>query len=273
MVNNSEQPQQQQEQQGGTRLDEVKAVSILAYDSNEHSMKCGLHVRHHDAQKLLVDDALQPLEERWEWLIDPSDEWMEDYREWKRQICDEDYDGVNGCKMPPPVFDSISSLRSFNAKGKELTERLKVEVENNSSEIRVIVEQFKPIYSNVAIGDVVCSWWNVKDMNYNFVIPIQKLPISDDLKSQLQVWRFHKLRGWDDPEIRKDLYMEAHELEASLLLELNDTTIDKDAEKDTDPDPQDISPTCAASRTPNTKLKKSKNKMNAVDRMPTPCLT
>ena len=330
----------EQEQQTNDLLGTKKViVSILSYDTKEHNMEYGLRIHHRchddndndnntdDNESPQANQEQDSQDEKWEWFIDPSDEWMGDYQNWKRPFSSNGGDcGVGNADVssPPPVFDDISSLRTFNAKGIELTERLQAEVDsnaagtlfddaNNNNDVQnnkrntteVVVEPFKPIYSNVAVGDAVCSWWHVKDMNYDFIIPIQKLPISDELKSQFQAWRFHKLRGWLDPDIRCELNMERQKLENKLKYELNDAPApppvgappledenrnntnerlvgnDKEGTTTCGTDAAGVlqevqSPTCVVTHImPNNymKLDKVKDNNNTVERWLTPCLS
>jgi hypothetical protein len=183
-------------------------VSILHYDASEHRMKDRIHIHHSN----LENSSQEEQEELQERLIQPSEKWLEEYREWNR------FGGIVG---GPPTFDSLQELRTFNTKGAELAERLQEELETNDTARKVMVAPFQPIYSNVAVGDVVCAWWHVKDATYDFVIPIQKLPISNKLKAHFQAWRFRKWKGWRDPEIRAELNLEGHDLEVQLKYELN----------------------------------------------------
>lgn len=202
------QHQEQQVKVMYTTEDSGKAiVSILHYDVSAHCMNDYIHIQHSS----LENSSQEEQEELQQQSIQPSEEWLEEYREWNR------FRGIVGV---PPTFASLHELRTFNAKGAELAERLQEELEMNGTARKVMVAPFKPIYSNVAVGDAVCAWWHVKDITYDFVIPIQKLPISDKLKAHFQVWRFRKLQGWLDPEIRAELNLEGHDLEDQLKYEL-----------------------------------------------------
>ena len=315
-------PHEQEQQTNDPIGTEKVIVSILSYDAKEHKMEYGLRIhRCHDddGNDNNNDDADESPQvdqeqgdsqnEKWEWFIDPSEEWMEDYQNWKCPFSSNDDIGVGNnaddVSFPPPVFDDITSLRTFNAKGTELTERLQAEVDNSNCAGNmklVVVEPFKPIYSNVAVGDAVCSWWHVKDMNYDFIIPIQKLPISDELKSQFQAWRFHKLRGWLDPDIRCELNMERQKLENKLKYELNEApatapplVVPPPLDEENRNNTKDIlmgngkegttggtnlqevqSPTCVVTHimpNNNMKLDKVKDNNNTVERWLTPCLS
>jgi hypothetical protein len=219
-------------------------ISILHYDVSEHRMKDCIHIQHSS-----VENSSQ--EEKEEQSIQPSEEWLEEYREWNR------FGGIVGV---PPTFDSLQELRTFNTKGAELAERLQEELETNGTARKVMVAPFQPIYSNVAVGDVVCAWWHVKDMTYDFVIPIQKLPISDKLKEHFQAWRFRKFQGWRDPEIRAELNLEGHALEDQLKYEL---TLAPILAQDDEPDHKDhctLSSSSVSERTfpPVLEIKKDK---------------
>lgn len=87
-----------------------------------------------------------------------------------------------------------------------------------------IVVIFQPLYANVEVGDAVAGWWHLRDKNYGFVVPIQHLPVSDELKSRLMLWRFRKgrdlLRSLQNHN-ESVLYDECHDLEENILCELN----------------------------------------------------
>jgi hypothetical protein len=174
-------------------------VSILCYDTNKHQMEPGIHVRYIGNTN---DEDNSPNEIAV--TVEPSEKWNEDYAQWN-------------CGAGPPVFHYMKELRLFNEKGIELACRLRGELQDENT----TVVDFMPLYSNVAVGDAVCGWWHVKDMNYGVVIPIQKLPVSDLLKSRLAAWKYIKGKGWNDPIKRHELDHEAHDLEEHLLWELN----------------------------------------------------
>lgn len=199
----------EQAQVDAVSLPPEKVVSLLSFDLEEHRMhpKIDVHYTH------IMTDTTKEIPAEQEATVALSEQWMEDYRAWNT------FAKVEGA----PVFDSLEELRAFNEKGAELAKRLQLELEDQNT----IVAPFKPLYSNVAVGDAVCAWWHVKDMNYGVVIPIQKLPISDNLKSRFQCWRFRKLTGWLDPEIRDELNLEGRDLEEHLLWELNVTVEDE----------------------------------------------
>lgn len=185
-----------------------KVVSLLSFDLEEHRMRPNIDVRYtHSTTDTKEISAEQKA------TVTVSEQWMEDYSAWNT------FGKVEGA----PVFESLEELRVFNGKGAELAKRLQLELKDQNS----IVAPFKPLYSNVAVGDAVCAWWHVKDMNYGVVVPIQKLPISDNLKSRFQCWRFRKLTGWLDLEIRDGLNLEGRDLEEHLLWELNVTVEDE----------------------------------------------
>jgi hypothetical protein len=199
---------QEQVQLDVVSLPPEKVVSLLSFDLEEHRMHPNIDVHYTHST---TDTKEIPAEQ--EATVTPSEQWMEDYRTWN----------TFGTVAGAPVFDSLEELRAFNGKGAELAKKLQLELEDQNT----IVAPFKPLYSNVAVGDAVCAWWHVKDMNYGVVIPIQKLPISDNLKSRFQCWRFRKLTGWLDPEIRNELNLEGRDLEEHLLWELNVTVEDE----------------------------------------------
>ena len=186
--------------------DKKARVSILHYDETMHRMDPDIHVEsttdtniHENNQA--VNDSVDTAA-----TFEPSAKWKEEYAHWN----------CLGCG--PPMFHTIKELRRFNQKGTELVHKLRKEFRGNKN---IVINDFTPLYSNVAVGDAVCGWWHVKDMDYGVVIPIQKLPVSDLLKSRLVVWKSMKGKGWDDPIQLDELDHEAHDLEEHLLWELN----------------------------------------------------
>lgn len=190
----------------------MKTVSILEYDPEFHQFYPSF-VIHND---FLIDEyececAFD------EMCINPSEEWMNEYFQWNRfgRLPDDPSDDETAA----PKFNTLKELQDFNAKGKELAERLQEELQGVKDILEV--EPFKPLYSNMVVGPVA-AWWHVKDGNYDIVVPLQRLPISDDLKSRFQAWRFHKDMGlWQDPEKLRTLILEGRMLEDELLLELH----------------------------------------------------
>jgi hypothetical protein len=179
-------------------------VSILYYNQDRHHIEPHIHLRYVAASS--DQEEVDPPTENAA-VLKPSDQWKQEYAQWN----------CFGNMTGPPVFHSVKELRCFNEKGIALANRLRKELRGE----HVTIEPFKPLYSNVAVGDAVCGWWHVKDMNYGIVIPIQTLPISNVLKSRLCAWKLIKGRGWDDPKKRHELDREARDLEEHLLWELN----------------------------------------------------
>jgi len=162
----------------------------------------------------------------------PSAAWTRDYTEWRdwTTASNTSDDGYHSCDSACsqqqqlraiPVFDSVKALHAFNEKGRELVDRLRHELQsiNNNDAKKLIVEDFVPILSRVEVGE---TWWHVRDCHYGFVVPIQHLPVSADLKSRLQAWRFHKgeclLRT---EQHAAELRQECRDLEESVVYELN----------------------------------------------------
>jgi hypothetical protein len=132
----------------------------------------------------------------------PSREFMEDYAKWNKF---ENH----------PVFATSNDLIQFNATGRVLAQRLQEEIPN------AIVEPFQPLYTSLELGNCISGWWHVKDRVYGCILPIQQLPISDDLKSKLMAWRHHKCMDWLNEETVQAVNEEGRELEEHLLWELN----------------------------------------------------
>jgi hypothetical protein len=147
----------------------------------------------------------------------PSVGWWQEYCQWLSGAVD---------KEGLPVFPTVTALHDFNDTGYHLVDSLRKELETSSpreeADCNAQVEDFVPLYSNIQVGD---TWYDVKDGSYGFVIPIQQLPVSDQLKSRLQVWRLHKTQQLtqqlDDPQYRRCLSEECHELEEHILWELS----------------------------------------------------
>jgi hypothetical protein len=162
------------------------------------------------------------LQEAMDLDLTPSEEWMKSYCEWNTFHLN-----PNGFKGHP-VFSSLEEINIFNDTGATLAEGLQKEFEGNE---RVEVEPFSPLYSNMEVGDAVAAWWYVRDRAYDYVVPIQHLPVSDDLKSRLMAWRMRKSVDWLDAAHRRSVNLEGKDLEEHILWELNfrvqdDTTAD-----------------------------------------------
>jgi hypothetical protein len=209
-MNNPKPQENKMEQEIRNGMTKIE-ISLLCYNEEKHQMEPSIQVRYVGDSHDVPSTDRSP-------AVKPSDEWGTDYYQWN---CFDDVEGL-------PVFHTMKELRHFNKKGVKLANRLRNELQNET----ITVLPFKPLYSNVAVGDAVCGWWHVKDMNYGLVIPVQRLPVSDVLKSRLQAWKSLKLTGWDDPVKKHGLDLEAHDLEEHLLWELN--VVDMVGESSTD---------------------------------------
>lgn len=201
----------------------MKTVSILEYDNEDHQF-CPSFVIKDDLRDLDNECAFDEL------VIQPSAEWMDDYLDWNRfgrlpddpaeDLSEEDDPALNSV----PVFQSLEELNEFNARGYDLTERLKAELErSDTSKCRIQVAPYRPLYTNMLVGPVT-AWWHVKDCNYGIVIPVQRLPVSDHLKSRLQAFRCHKgMEFWkfNDPETMEQIREEGRQLQRDLNSELS----------------------------------------------------
>ena len=168
----------------------------------------------------------------------PSAQWMQEYKEWNNFFSssssspnnkeDNGADGdVDEC-TGHPVFASVEALYEFNDKGAELVARLRQELATaittsttTSTVVVVKVEDYVPLFSNIKVGDVVSAWWHIKDQNYNYVVPVQHLPVSDTLKSRIMAWRHLKGKNWLDDTCCRSLNEEGHDIEEHILWELN----------------------------------------------------
>lgn len=204
----------------------MKTVSILEYDTEDHQF----------SPSFVIQDDLQDSDTECafdEVVICPSQEWMDDYLDWNRfgRLPDDPaednllyLDEDDPATTSIPCFDNLQELHEFNAKGAELTRRLQDELRqaNNPSKCAIRVAPFRPLYTNMSVAPVA-AWWDLKDRNYNFVVPIQRLPVSDHLKSRLQAYRCHKgmsLSLWQDADFMHGLIQEGKDLQRELWLEL-----------------------------------------------------
>jgi hypothetical protein len=193
-------------------------INILVYDSVERLFSPRYLIRK-------TQDGVQrdlTMQEAMDLGLTPSEEWMKNYCEWNTFHLN-----PNGFKGHP-VFTNLEEIFKFNATGATLVERLQKEFEGNE---RVEVEPFLPLYSNMEVGDAVAAWWYVRDRAYDYVVPIQHLPVSDELKSRLMAWRMRKSVDWLDAAHRRSVNLEGQDLEEHILWELNfrvqdDTTAD-----------------------------------------------
>lgn len=135
----------------------------------------------------------------------PSDYFMNMYRTWN-----------NFTRVGHPVFHHSKELANFNRMGNELVERLRKEQLPN-----VCVEPYQSLYTSLELGNCVSGWWHVKDCVYGCIIPVQQLPISDELKGKLMAWRCHKSKNWLDDDFLLAVKEEGRDLEEHLLWELN----------------------------------------------------
>lgn len=200
-----------------THTHDMKTISILEYDHDGHEFFPSFVV--HD--DLSDSDTVCAFDEM---VVKPSQKWMKDYLQWNQfgRLPDdpilEDDEHLDSDHTKFPVFKTLEELHEFNAKGKELADRLSCELAGNQ---RIRVAPYKPLYSDMAVGPIA-AWWHVRDRNYDFVVPVQRLPISDCLKARLQAFRYRKSLGlWRDRDTRHALRAEGQELEQLLLQELN----------------------------------------------------
>lgn len=204
----------------------MKTVSILQCDHEDHQFY----------PSFVIENDLDGLENECafdEVILQPSEEWMADYLQWNRfgRLPDDPAEDISEEDDPSsliPNFESLEELHQFNAQGFELTRRLQMELKqaltDNSDQpsCAIQVAPFKPLYSNMAVGQV-SAWWHVKDLNHGFLVPVQRLPVSDQLKSRLQAFRCHKgMEFWkfNDPLTMEELHQEGRELQEDLLQEL-----------------------------------------------------
>lgn len=203
----------------------MKTVSILEYDHNEHQFYPSFVIK--DDYK--DDDNECAFDEI---VIQPSQEWMDDYLEWNLfdrlpddpagAFLDEEHDPASSSI---PMFSSLRDVQIFNKRGYDLTQRLARELAlsyNYGCPIRVA--PYRPLYSNMMVGPVA-AWWHVKDGNYDLVVPVQRLPVSNQLKARLQAFRCHKgMEFWknnNEPEAMMHLLQqERNGLQRDVLREL-----------------------------------------------------
>jgi len=189
-------------------------INVLVYDPKGHGFSPHISIRRNCTALGLLAPATHylSLEEAERHGIRPSEAWLKDYREWNHfQL------NPNGFKGHP-VFAKVEDLYDFNETGVGLVERLQKELKGN----RIIeVEPFLPLYSNMEVGEAVAAWWHIKDKNYGYVVPIQHLPVSDDLKSRLMAWRMRKTYDWLDAAHCESFNREGRDLEEHILWELN----------------------------------------------------
>ena len=174
-------------------------VSLLYYDAAIHKFSPDIHIECEGDP-----DSMQMLQWR------PSNRFMSAYHKW------------NSFEAGIPHFQTICQVQDFNNEGARLCELLQDEVKaqnNESFQIRVL--PFRPLYSVIELGSVT-SWWHIRDANYpDVIIPIQHLPVSEDLKMKLQAWRMRIAYDSFDKEHRKSFNEEGHELQREITSELN----------------------------------------------------
>jgi hypothetical protein len=182
-------------------------IDILAYDTTNHRFSPDLQIKERSGGSFR-DVSMKEAEEKG---VCPSSQWMEMYRKWN---CFED--STHG-SMGHPVFAEVSELRSFNQQGELLATMLQDELREKS----VKVASYKPVYTDIEVGDIVSAWWHLRDRNYGMIIPIQQLPVSADLKSSLQAWRMLKHQNLLDTTCCSTMNHQGHVLEERILHELN----------------------------------------------------
>lgn len=204
----------------------MKTVSILQCDREDHQFY----------PSFVIENDLDGLDNECafdEVILQPSEEWMADYLQWNRfgRLPDDPAEDISEEDDPSsliPTFQSLEEVHQFNAQGYELTRRLQTELEearkNSTDQLSCAIQvaPFKPLYSNMAVGPV-SAWWHVKDLNYGLFVPVQRLPVSDQLKSRLQAFRCHKgMEFWkfNDPTTMEALQQECRELQEDMLQEI-----------------------------------------------------
>lgn len=157
------------------------------------------------------DERRLSLDEVTELGLAPTNSWMEEYKSWNT------FDRNPDAFKNHPTFSTAYELGVFNDKGCALEKALRDEMTHKNVEI----ESFQPLYSSIEVAPCPTGWWHIKDRLYDCVVPIQQLPISDELKSRLMVWRKQKDENWLDNESIRLANEEGHDLEEHLLWELN----------------------------------------------------
>lgn len=186
-------------------------VSILAYNPQDRVFYTTPVYRRGD--DMLSQDEAEAL------CIWPSRKWMKQYQRWNN-FDDNDNDDAALLNKGHPYFATVTELNRFNDQGQVLASRLRDELVGYDDEMNVMVEPFLPLYSSMEVGDAT-MWWQVKDKNYGCVVPIQQLPVSDELKSRLMLWRKCKDENLLDKAHHQRCNAEGHDLEEHILWELN----------------------------------------------------
>jgi hypothetical protein len=171
----------------------------------------------------------------------PSSDWWQAYREWIQGAFDQPssppFGASTGSSCPSmrtkrlpttghPKFETSDSLHDFNERGVQLVFWLRKEMTLYTTvrrtNVTFVVEPFQPLFRNVQLAPNAASWWLIKDMSYDYVIPsIQRLPISDELKCQLSQWRRRTSLDWTDSSRRASFRHNGFDLQQILLYELN----------------------------------------------------
>lgn len=200
----------------------MKTISILQYDHEDHQFYPSF-VIHDDFQDADNECSFDEV------VIQPSAKWMDDYLAWNRfgRLPDDPAEDLSEEDDPSlfsiPTFQSLDELHLFNAQGNDLTKRLQAELDSTPNCCAIQVAPYRPLYSKMVVGPVT-AWWHVKDCNYGFVVPVQRLPVSDHFKSRLQAFRCHKgMEFWKfcDPDTMQQLQDEGCNLHQDLMRELS----------------------------------------------------
>lgn len=196
----------------------VYHIEIFNYDVDKHRFsshplckRCRIHCNNKKDCSSCQEENFN-LEQAYELGPGPSQKWMTDYQQW------------NHFREGLPTFSTLHELFEFNQQGELLANNLRNELLHGQSQLSSATTPtccFRPLFSNVQVGDAVSDWWYIKDMNYHVILSIQHLPVSDQLKSRFQVWRMLKTCNWLEKEQRDSLNREGQALEQHLLWELN----------------------------------------------------
>ena len=214
-------------------------VSLFEYDAETHTFNSTPSYRRGDDGKVMSEEEALTLG------ICPSAPLLEEYSNWNSldmrmgsfhgPVDDASESSSSSSRVGCPRFATLSELNDFNEKGSELVRKFREELaarttsidgccyreDEQDDGIDVEVDDFRPLYSSIQVGDAVAGWWHVRDKLYNCVVPIQNLPISDDLKSRLMLWRKCKDENWFDEDCRRECNEQGHDLEEHILWELN----------------------------------------------------
>lgn len=185
-------------------------ISLLSFDEQHHHFENGLQIQCTDEHSM--SSTIKGLEIEESGVLH---EWMLQYEDWLSEQKN------HVVKKGHPLFPCKKSLHDFNDKGTELVEKLRKVLKENSLDDQIEVEDFRPLYSNIEVGNTPSAWWHIRDKNYGFIVPIQHLPVSNDLKSRLMAWRVHKSKDWPNEDSVSSLNEEGHDLEEHILWELN----------------------------------------------------